>query len=1345
MFVLHTCACYDFSMKHRIFLISLATFGLLFSSCSNSLPTGSSTRADDPVEIVDNTVTHEYSEDWSYDNYNHWHEATDGSHSISDKEGHKYPKDWVIDFDSTDSTLGKKHLTCEVCGYTTYETIDLKPHVHTYSDEYVADAEYHWHMPTCGHQDSVNKVRHNFIPTIVDEANFEHGGQVKEVCDVCGYAVYHLTALNLHNYSEAWSKDGHGHYHQCLDEGYESLKINYTAHDYSEPEIIKPATDSEDGLQEMICKICGYAKQDSIPATEHLHTYSDEYSHNENYHWRQATCEHNLKVDYWHHRFGEEEVLYSPTYESIGLARKTCTECGYVKNIELPKLSYHFSDIWSKNETHHFHRCINEGHEDTIIDEELHDFTEWTINKVASCSYEGHQYRFCKVCHYYEEQNLPLTDHIYDLSSWKYDKNYHWHGTKCGHDVVIDKEEHELTSEVTLEPTFERNGKRHYQCETCDYNYDESIPKLEHHYSDEWSYIDQSGHFHYCTDPGYETYHDATKPHNYDEFTIVPKTQYEDGYKYAACTVCGYYYEEVTEESDATKSLKYLTFTIYEDSEGKTVSVNGCNISLMKTDNVHSITIPKIYNGYPVTKIESSAFFNVNILLDIVIPDTIINIGSRAFSGCSGLNNVVVPDSVTYIGEAAFENCTSLTSLTVPFIGVSEINHNYLRAIFYTPSTANSPLYVENLRELTVTKQTTVPKYGLAYITNLESVTFTKGLTSIGEYGFYSCTSLEDISFAKDVTYIGDYAFYKCSSIKSLNLESSNFSIGENAFNLCEGLNEIKWPNCTSGQIGANAFRSCEGLKAISISSGINSIGKQAFALCSNILSIVFEGDLGALGDNVFSSCNGLSSITFLGKIDTATFIDTGINVFSASSTSIKTISLVSTGSSPSIFTLFRTSTSETGHFPSSLEKVIYLNSDPNIPAGEFMGFTVPVEFSQELGSIGDFAFANSTIFSTYNASGSSIDIGAYAFYNCTNLTEANLNVHTVGEYAFCRSGLKTVSINCEEIKAYTFAYCTDLTTVVIDANVKNIDADAFVGCTKLTNIILNSSYLSLNGGVVYNNNRTELVTILPTCKSSAYIDPRVESIRDGFIKQKDSVTAYQVDTGCNNFKSVNGCILSKDGSKLIKSPGGASATSLSLSGVTEIGEYALYKSNYTSFAITDSTVNEVGAYAFYESSALTSISFTSAITVINEYTFCDCTALLTVPDFNDVEEVKEAGFRSCSKIATIVIDNLKVAGDYSFHMTKADPNTIISHIKTIGYSAFYSIYYTNITTITIPASVTLLGYAIFYFNNTSITYRYAGTTNKLLSIERIAPPSNHKIIQVTIRNYLGYEVSIDM
>lgn len=52
-------------------------------------------------------------------------------------------------------------------------------------------------------------------------------------------------------------------------------------------------------------------------------------------------------------------------------------------------------------------------------------------------------------------------------------------------------------------------------------------------------------------------------------------------------------------------------------------------------------------------------------ITNIVIPDSVIEIGRSAFTGCPNITSIVIPDGVTTIGDSALYDCDNLTSVTI--------------------------------------------------------------------------------------------------------------------------------------------------------------------------------------------------------------------------------------------------------------------------------------------------------------------------------------------------------------------------------------------------------------------------------------------------------------------------------------------------------------------------------------------------------------------------------------------------------------------------------------------------------------------------------------------------------
>jgi len=80
------------------------------------------------------------------------------------------------------------------------------------------------------------------------------------------------------------------------------------------------------------------------------------------------------------------------------------------------------------------------------------------------------------------------------------------------------------------------------------------------------------------------------------------------------------------------------------------------------TDSNGVVMIPSTMVGLPVTSIGDWAFYATSVT-NVLIPDSVTNIGDGAFFDCESLTNVTIGSSVTSIGDWTFAFCPSLMSV----------------------------------------------------------------------------------------------------------------------------------------------------------------------------------------------------------------------------------------------------------------------------------------------------------------------------------------------------------------------------------------------------------------------------------------------------------------------------------------------------------------------------------------------------------------------------------------------------------------------------------------------------------------------------------------------------------
>ena len=607
-------------------------------------------------------------------------------------------------------------------------------------------------------------------------------------------------------------------------------------------------------------------------------------------------------------------------------------------------------------------------------------------------------------------------------------------------------------------------------------------------------------------------------------------------------------------------NVTYLAFSGCNNITSLTWNAREClDLGGMSTSNIELVTIG------PEVEVIPDNFAKQSKIQEVNIPNSVKSIGNNAFALCDLMENATIGTSVTKIGNSAFEGCSRLTHIAIP----------------------NS--------------MTTMGDNVFSGCSSLASATLGSSIASIGNQAFYGCSNLQNMEIPESVTIIGDGAFQNCSLLGNILISNSVTSIGNSAFQNCVSLKNIVLPDALT-TIGSSAFQECECLEYVVMGNSVESIGEHAFLYCWE-LKKVFISDLEAWCNISFESC--ANPIMYGAK-------------------------LILNGEEITVFVIPNTVTrigDYMFHNFLNLTAVIIPSSVTSIGEGAFFGCVglTSINIPNSVTSIGDYAFDGCGGLTSITIPNSVTSIGMRAFEWCPSLesiivengnpvydsrdncnaiieTASNVlmtgckntiipnSVDTIGEAAFCGSGLTSISIpgSITTIGNDAFWDCENLVNVAISSSVTTIGKGAFSCCPSLNDINVAS------GNPVFDS-RDNCNAIIETASNTLIF-------------------------GCKNTVIPNT--------------------------VTAIGNNAFDRCyELTNISIPNS-VETIGEGAFFLCYGLTDINFGDGVTTIGAYAFAVCESLENVNIPNSVTTIGVEAFWLCSGLKSATIPNSFIASE---------------------------------------------------------------------------------------------------
>jgi len=341
------------------------------------------------------------------------------------------------------------------------------------------------------------------------------------------------------------------------------------------------------------------------------------------------------------------------------------------------------------------------------------------------------------------------------------------------------------------------------------------------------------------------------------------------------------------------------------------------------------------------------------------------------------------------------------------------------------------------------------------------------------------------------------------------------------------------------------------------------------------------------------------------------------------------------------------------------------------------------VEIPASVASLGEWVFerCDSLAGVTVPSGVKSIPYGA--FYQCTSLSDL------------------TISDGVLEISDSVFLGCSSLTNVFIPSSVTNIWASAFGECVSLVEIAVdadNSEYASVNGMLLSKDGTQMLVCpnasidvsipdgVTAICESAfngcasiedllipnsvtvvadnaffgcssltnVVIPACVTNIGSGVFDGCASLAGIVVDEDNATYRSLNGFLLSKDGTRLLDAPDGVIGVNVP-AGVVSIGNGVFSGCDYLESVEFPDSVEEIGEYAFFNCESLSDLSLPDGLKTIGKAAFSGCKSISGVEFPDGITNIGERAFHKCRSLKSVTIpDSVVSIGKMAFSTCSA-------------------------------------------------------------------------------------------
>ena len=260
------------------------------------------------------------------------------------------------------------------------------------------------------------------------------------------------------------------------------------------------------------------------------------------------------------------------------------------------------------------------------------------------------------------------------------------------------------------------------------------------------------------------------------------------------------------------------------------------------TGNKSIVVVPE-----GVIELAPCLFWDNQVIEEVILPDTLVNISGDTFYNSVNLRKVNIPKSVKFMGNNPFAGCPNIEVINEsPYFNLVDgilYNKDFTRLIYYPISKKDDRYEIK------------------------------EGCRILGKHSFYLCDNLKEVVIPSSIIKLENNPFSGCNQI-TLNNKSPYYHVKDSVIydrdysSVIGCLNSID-TDCLVlkdvKRICRNSFWNCKGIRKIVFPKTLEDIGYNPFVSCSNI-EFVSNSDKYIVYNNALFTADKSKLVCYLAK-----------------------------------------------------------------------------------------------------------------------------------------------------------------------------------------------------------------------------------------------------------------------------------------------------------------------------------------------------------------------------------------------------------------------------------------------------------------------------------------------